>query len=591
MKDKDKGLFLIGLVVVVALLLFAFLFSVREPFAVTSGVSLLSVSAPNVVSDDADLRNFNWLVLTRLGGGDRISFMLSPADFERSTGVSSDRSFTATANSISETVEYNINLQPDFTIFRYGVTPIISLSEPCPSGTFLDLRWKPILGSGSHFCVVEIYDGQYGTLSQPTIKFEAELSVSNGQMVIKEMISSDVTSVSFRRDGQTFATASWQGSLVTGNPPPDVPGIAVVTTHSNDEWRFVTTTGFAQYRSAQNSFLDDIDSLAKRSITTSGGLSSMRDDMIKELDQLEATRSATIRNYQSISSSFNLVNKNSLSGAKLVFNPEVRLTNPVVTWWIRADWLGVERLVTKPVILRVDGAEFGNSEQGEIRVTVRNDGKASGVVNAYLSKCTQFKQTYTALEYSLGAGATRVLPVYVDAGSVNRNLEESCTVCVRDVNNPSVEVCSLASVRFFAARVCTPGQYSVDSVSNSIMLCTSDGLGLVKVADCGLQGRSFSAEYTGVGEFGGYECVDRTKSVVVVDPGVDRESFVPVALIVGLVLGLFGAVTVFVFTGGLRGRPVFVVFRWLLVVGVFVALFVLTAVVVRWAVALFSFWV
>lgn len=579
-------------------------------FAVTSGLTIQSVDAPNVVSTSQDLTKLNWLILTVLGGGDSISFTMSPTDFEsyfEAEGIDNTKTknkFTATATGIDETLSYRINLQNDYELLNWQTTPVLDETVPCPTGEVvynyrLDRIWP---FSDPHFCVVGVFDGRYGKTSAPTTNFKAVLSISNGVQTFAKNISSQDSSVAFGSTS-TIATATWDGSLVTGNSPPYVPEVAVISGTSGNRWKFITQEKLNSWQAAESSMEAIAIDKMNDGISSTGGLADMQAAMQRQTDALSIKRDATIESFSSLDSGFTLLNPTSTttSGAsqpQLTFTSNVKLTNPVVRWWIRADWLGVERNAGMPSNLVVTSDRFGNNQHGAINIKVSNTGSTDTFV-ATLNTCQKFTPTYSSNEFTATAGQQSIYQMYVDAGSQNSDLSETCSVCVYAKNLPTNKVCANVNLGFDATKVCTPNTFMIDN--NGIYQCSADGLKKNLVTSCT---GDTTATYTGKGTVGGYECVapdgngevcpaGTTGTPPTCTPISDEGTFKVWAFVLALVIALIGGgmayaytpfVTGFKYSGWVRAGIVIVV-----AFGLFLLVPYLINVIGTWFKDLFSF--
>lgn len=484
--------------------------------AETQGVSVLSIDSPNVQSSSKSLENLNWLVTTTSTGGDRIQFTLNTEDFEQQTGTPSKKPFTATVNNVEETLTYNVNVQRDFTIYDYHVSDVVTWDTSCPPGEKIQVlkvdRVWPF--SDLKVCVTRTLNGKYGTVDKPTTTFEAELSVTNGEDSLPvKTISSEDTNVVFEKGGEKLATASWQGSLVTGNTPPSVPEIGVLQSNSGDEWNFISRTDFSEYQNAQNDFnrrIDEEVDLAQRRLdegiyTSKEILNMFQSNLDSANDNLEEVRADTVSQQTTLSSELSLLNPTSETSAKLEFNPDVRLNQEVITWWIRADWIGVQRLVGEPVITNVEADEVGQSQPGTVSIQVENQGNAGAEFGAALKQCDEFTTTQVPSNRFVQSGETVTMQFFVDTGTQNKDITEQCTVEVFDTNDRTRSDSESVTLEFRAEQTCTPGKHWVDG--NTIKKCSADGTQAITVANCE-DGKV--AKFTDTGQYNGFECVDET---------------------------------------------------------------------------------
>jgi hypothetical protein len=570
--NNRSGIIIIG---IIALLL---IIGVSQ-FSTIGGLSVISISAPNVISEDQNLANLNWLVTTKLGGGDQIAYTITPSEFKSHSGLATDDPFKITAKGITETLEYRIFLKEDFRIYKYYVTDIMPAGNNCRIISGADLyyespHWFTFLGYRK-FCVLRTWEGRYGTLSSPTIKFEADLIISNNKESMTRKISSSDSSVAFTDSaGKPVVTAEWLGSLVTGNPPPPLPPIGILSTHDSNGWAFVSQSKYTQYQIAQNGFETKVKSFPTTGIVD---YQSEVDSLKSQNAQLDGTRMITIYNYDPVSTQYTLVNPTSPTNAMMIYTSKTKINDPLVRWWIRADWLGVERLSGKPQIISISSKRFGNGEQGIITLSVRNAGNTDANFKAVLESCQYFKQTYVSSDFRVNQGATVNTEVYVDAGARNVDTTSTCSVRVFDISNPLNYDTRSVVLGFDATRVCTPGQFSMDLEQNAIFRCNSDGLGLVKVKQCTT---SEIVKFTGSGNTGGFECVEKDGSN---DGGEEKGSFSWILFFVTLAGSSIIAGYVYTITRGVSHG-----FKMALAIGVFILSFILIPTLVNLVIGLFT---
>lgn len=571
-KTNMTGPIIIGILLLVALLVGT------GTFSTLGGLTVTSISAPNVISNDQSLENLNWLVTTQLSGGDQIVYTIQPSEFESKSGVSTDNPFKITAKGISETLEYRINARTDFLIYKYYITDIVSSGTDCSriiTGAEVykeSPRWLTITGY-KKFCVLRSYEGRYGTLSQPTVKFEADLEISNTIDTYTKKISSDLSSVAFTdKNNKLLATASWTGSLVKGNPPPSLPEIGILSTRNSNRWALVSQSKFTQYQIAQNNFQSTVLSIPSDGIIDSTSLLNS----LKSLNsQLDNTRTSTIYNYDLVSTQYTLVNPTSTSDAKMIYTSKTQILSPQIQWWIRADWLGVERQVGKPQITAISSKRFGNEEQGIITLSVKNIGTGIGNFKATLDSCPTFKQTFVSSDFQVTPGSIVDTEIYVDAGSKNIDLTSTCNVKVYDTTNPTNFAVRPVTLGFDATRVCTPGQYSSDVTENAIYKCNADGLGLTKVKQCD---STEIVKVTGQGNTGGFECV--AKDPATKDP---EGNFSWILFTITLIGSSVLAAYVYTITRGVSQG-----FKIALAIGAFILAFILIPTLVNAIIGLFT---
>ena len=520
MKFNNTYLIIIGAILLLGI------FIAGQQFAITgTGYSVLSIDKPNVESADDDLSQLNWIVTTRLGGADQVKFTLDD-EFERETGLGSEKPFIVEADSLDEILKYRINAKDDYYFKTYQVRQVQEQGAnenpeaACPNADYIITYDASILNQDRAICIDETRIGRYGELSNPTRKIQTDLTISNGETEITRTIGSDQTSAEFTKNGELISTATWQGNLMTGNPDPTVPDTGVLGDFTNDRWRFISEANFDSYKNAQEDFVREIetvdsyeDTFGKQifDILLPSSVEYDEDDFLRlaneienEAENVNQNVDTYLKDYEFIDTSFDIANANSEQEAYLEFESDVQLSFPVITFYIRADYLGVERLVGEPDILEASSREFGSMEQGTVNLRVENEGNTVGYFNAYLKNCDSFTTTTTANQFTVNPNDIRTYSLRVDPGSQDRDIEETCNVCVNDVNRPSIEDCRDTTLKFKATTICTPNEYSIND--NNIVQCKSDGSDFEIIERCGVK----DAKYTGEGPYDGYECIRDT---------------------------------------------------------------------------------
>lgn len=603
-----------NLIVVLAIIGAVFLLftNVNSPFAVTSGVQVTSIDEPNYITGNENLRDLNWRVTTILGGNEQVQFSINPDQFAAESGTRSERTFTASAEAIQETLRYTINQRRDAALFTFTINPVTT--EPCTGNWLRQIERTRAFRSSQYICIYDNYQGVVGSVSPPSTQFSAELTISNGQSTIRERIGNAESpgSVSFRQNGEVIGVARWTGNLVTGAEEPDIPQGAVLFSGSSEEWILVEESDISNALNAQTIFINQLEDELLRADQDSDGITEsyseqefndLQERLSLNAAQLERAYNQNLQPDQVIGGQFSLINGGSTSGAYLNYEAVNRLQNPQVVWDLRADWIGIEILSSEPVITNLQAEEFARDEQGVILATIENQGNEQGVAEVSLSpSCNDFSQTSTNPRTTLNAGASDTVALYVDTPIKNTDFNELCQVCVRDVADPSREDCSEVQLSFSATRVCTPNQVSISANENAIYQCDSEGLNKNLLETCG---NGLEPAYTGDGQYEGYECADtRTIQDKVTDIGdgltggtddgtdevVDegRNEFAGGVAIFAAILGLVGSLLVIGATTAWKKSKALNTARYILAILVFVGVFILVGLIAQAVVGLFT---
>ena len=490
-------------IITVLLVLVAIVFAATQLSTVGFGYTVESISAPNIVGS-SDLSKLNWLVSVVLGGNDRVVFKITDEEFKSESGLQSNNDFQVDIDSIDETLKYNIQSKFDFVFYDYFISEIRDADVVCSGNVYTKLvldRSFPYADKA--ICVSKVFKGNYGELSNPVREFKADITISNGvDASITKTISNIDRSVEFRQNNGLVATASWTGSLVTGNPDPIVPDVAVIGGFSNERWRFISDSKFNNYKNAQQRF----ESFTAQKIGSSfSGMTDFENFQVELVNLARASSnsfSSNIKSVDNVDSRLTLIQVTPES-AYLRFISDVNLNNPKILFKIRADWLGVKTLVGQPKIVSVENVKFGNAERGVIPLKIKNLGDDS-LFNVKLTNCNNFMTSYGSNTLSVRSGVTESYGLVVDRGAVNVAIVETCTVVVSDAAMPSNTDSASVRLEFVPTQTCTPNSYSPDFDLNAIFKCNNAGTSSVLFKQCS---DDSLVKYTGSGSMDGFQCI------------------------------------------------------------------------------------
>lgn len=482
---------LLPLLVVVGVLVLYFS-GVLGPFSYQypTGLTITSVDNPNMDSGGGWNTKW-WIVDATWGGGERVVGKVTPQDMEDWTGVASDRTFKIDATAYKETVTYAIENPPgstsDNTIY-YFYAQKVGIFDNCPSGTDWDIPVYPTY----KICVNKQSQGKRGQFSNPAVKFEGDLSVSNGISTMSKTISSDTPAVVFEDyKGDPLVITNFYGVLFTGDPAPNQDNYVPLWREqsSGQDWhvaRKETWNHYANERDILENDLQDFVDFPFESWCT-GDCSVIVQNKLNVANNKAYEMFTYYDGISDYSDYEGWVDRTSETQATYLVDLDRKLMQPKLKFEIRADWIGVEQSFGDPRIISLSSQEFGSGEVGKITASVRNDAGSPGIFTFSVSDCYPFTQKYSGLSEMIevpGYG-TGYNVIELNHGTVNEDVCSTCTVTVTDYNAPQNSDTDTVQVCMTSAKICTPGEQWTEG--KCIYACNSAGDGKYQVKCCASQ--------------------------------------------------------------------------------------------------------
>lgn len=451
------------------------------PQATLQGFSVVSITAPNIVSENQNLRDFDWIVIANVGTArERIIGRVTPDQFMDRSGTSSEYTFELDAQSFDEQIEYSvINQDENIPAYEYVAiksTGIFKNLEPCPSGTVNQYIEENGIGTPNvRHCLISSKYGTKGILSEPRLEFSAEMKFSIPERGIEstEVISSDDPSARFEYNGQRLADVSWEGSLVRGEGLPDFDEYVTVLTVKNNRWHLILDDAWTNYliskRDWQNIWLQG----EFEQLSDDRGSS---DDLIDALENRLFSYQADRRRYidtEIYLPSTSWLERQDEDDAKLTFSSDVTFRVPELKFLIRADWLGVKILSGQPSIR---SASCSVAESGGINVItfdVRNVGDEDANFIFRKEGCPSFSASSNQI--SIDVGETQTGNLILTSGLENQDIEEQCILIVEDSADDTRSDSKTVTCEVRQALTCTPNQQY--RVGLCVYECNSEGTG------------------------------------------------------------------------------------------------------------------
>lgn len=462
MRKKDRRNLIIGLVVVIGIILLAVFLS--QPLS-TSGFSTLSLTDANLESNAPSGSPFSgkaWVLTVRLGGLGQSAFgTFSPSDVEDQTD---DGSKTTKDFSISVTQQ---NQQCNYDIVNRGELPIRKLNYQRWIYNLFNCNYNDAtsrgisqssiiwLGkpSGSIYCyaVYKTEESSVRSYENPDIRVQAKVDIDAGSRSGSFNLDTEDNTRSAISD---FAYVEWQGSLDTGKSCPSSSGYVPV--YRNGQWINV-------YSSSYDSYKNEYDKGIKTDFVFPG------DDIIGFVNDVNSKANSAL-----ISRSFgSFESRTSLSKGRLINELSSPIQNPVLTFYIKSETLGIYTPTPNIKLLSAKSDCFSTGSEGFIEVMARNDGEEATI--EFYTQCDNSFTTGASNEYGFKKGEEKriILPLTASASS---KVTGSCVIYAEHPLMGKKKIST--SVCVDPLKTCTPNKLfcGVLGGNSVVKQCSSDGV-------------------------------------------------------------------------------------------------------------------
>ncbi len=486
----------IGLILLLSVL---FLAIVNLANAQSEGFIVNSVSTSSVITKTSDPATVYWIINTQFnGGGQSLTGTISPSTIKNLMGgkVYTKQPLSISVSSVDEQVFYEV-VNEGIQIYKYqletfdapqscplGICYISDNPQPCPTGTSWDIPLgQSFLGKAKkRYCIEKEQVGVKGVYNNPSIGFKAKITLNVGGITKEKIICSGSSSgcQGSSVDFGELGTASWSGSLVTGEPAPNQDNYVPIKKSDSNRWQIVRKSTFESYL-PQIATTDSRISSFKTLFSNYNDVAKGDAELTNALSSANQAADTLLSEDTSFTSS--PFSKDDNTG-KVTVTLQRRLTAPNVVFRIRADWIGIVIPTGQPKIMSVTADKFGSGETGTVNVQVQNIGEAAGTFSAMLVNCDPFIESTTSQtsRKTLQPEDVDTIPMFVSGGAISEDATKACSVKVYDVNDPAVSVVSGVTLQLEKAKVCIPNKIFADG--NAIKKCNADGSAIELVETC-----------------------------------------------------------------------------------------------------------
>lgn len=233
--------------------------------------------------------------------------------------------------------------------------------------------------------------------------------------------------------------AIWQGNLDSGEQCP-LPQDDVRPAYINGEWELLSEDRYQDYKTEWSQLLSKLD----------GGIWTTKSEIVSGIDDVNYDSNRALNSRVSFGT---IDQPTSQTNAKIVKELDHLIDYPVLTLYVRADWLGIVTPIPDPKIKELSSECFNSGREGRIKVVIKNEGEERGEVDVYADCEAGFDVMRKSV--SISAGQERTVYLEITGTTDQTELKGKCTVfadAIENIDEAEVEVCVSGNVQ------CTKGE-------------------------------------------------------------------------------------------------------------------------------------
>lgn len=254
------------------------------------------------------------------------------------------------------------------------------------------------------------------------------------EMIIKVDNGGTPSSKTFNTESQIRGRVSsnvcavWNGNTVTGQVcglPQDDTRPAYIS----GQWKLLSDDKYVIYNSAWGDWL---------SIVQSG--SKSQSAIENAIDTLNAKSDSALNSRISFGT---IDQPTSLQNAKIIKELDSLIQYPVLTMYVKADWIGVVTPIPDPSIEKVSSGCFSSGRTGTITLEVKNKGTERGEIDFYADCDSGFDVSRKSLSFA--GGETKTVILEITGTTDKEELTGTCKVyadAIENIDTRTVEVCT-----------------------------------------------------------------------------------------------------------------------------------------------------
>lgn len=500
------------------------------------GFTVISVSATNTISNDADLNSAKFTVTAAAtGAGQSLVGRFDDEIVDKYANLVIKHPLEITAGAVQETLTYPIrNDGESGTIYKYelkseprkdtwtGASCNIGRQDFITCIAVIDVvSIDGIFGDDTVYKIFKTKAGKTGTLDNPNVDFSIPVTIKANGIPYTQTIQSRGTPESAGTSEARFTTATgawlanvqWSGSMVTGqaNPTPTlykatyIDGALKWNIASSSTYEtYKQTTGLAATNPQFVQKLNDVkeacgawfswEPVVTRQARCNAAIDLVQSDINNQrrtADNL-LTENVQITYGASTTDVFTTVGTpyNADGTGSVIQKSTRKITIPVLTFTIKASEIAIFSPVGVPEIISITIPSFASGDAtGLATLHVKNAGTGTGTFRATFSDPTG---TFTHSGNTLGSqiqlvkGAEGDILVYIGHEANAVEAVKTLTFRVTDVNSGKY-VEKTADASMTKPKDCTPN--TTKQEGKAVLQCKADGTGYVVILDCTAGGK------------------------------------------------------------------------------------------------------
>jgi len=302
----------------------------------------------------------------------------------------------------------------------------------------------------------------YTTIENPTVHTISTTSVkAKGETYTSNLDTQQATTQQIG----PYVFAIWDGYLNKGTCDSQSSYYGF---YSQGSWKIGHATNYETYKTQYDT------QITKIKLYETNGWSMSEVDLKTAVSLVDTAAVSAIQE-----TSFGTIDKvNNMTDAVIIQDVKSWVSDPVFTYYVKADWLGIYQPVTKPEIVEVSSQKFQSSSEGTIYVKFRNAGDYRGTMQVWATCESPFRQVGPTQEYTLEAGDIETAYIKISMDT-NVSVTKYCTVHVKSL---AIEVTKKVEVTGDPWQICTSDKYSC--IDNKVQKCNSAGSGYETITTC-----------------------------------------------------------------------------------------------------------
>lgn len=415
-----------------------------------AGFNVLSMSTVDMSSSSPWLRGEKMWMVSVVGGGvldQQALVRVTPSTAPVTGKEKPEHEFTIQIKSIQQSAEYPIMKTSEYPVYRADVKTWSELglceyanAPPCGGMWAYEIPTRTGTYVAGSFCAAICLTpraSKVGKIENPTIHSSITTGVyggENGQSYDGIIDSSQNVMFRIGPESNPMGVVVWQGGTVSGLPTINQNDYkAIFSVEGSPSWKIVDKSLYTNYNSLLTSQIDT-------SCVVDWPLSECSDPnclTCYQSNQLPTISTAINNKADAVmndNSNFGTIYQSgSLDGAKVKVSANGLWNNPVLTYYLKASWIGIYTPSPKAQIMGTGSACFNTGEQNaEITVDVKNVGDEHGNFFVSASCPSPFS---TGSGYTIGLDPQKQTTVHIplQGGPVNEKTTKDCTITVSSI--------------------------------------------------------------------------------------------------------------------------------------------------------------